>query len=307
MVSLRRENQGSLKVSIWILVLTNLLVFQLSGLYFQQPADYRLAESSEITGTLTTYTPATQGAAFPNPLDIPRGKAVALPSVIIDDSKVVYERKIYGGKGDKPHLGGFATGSIDMDGVAPVLWKYMVSEIGVKSLLDIGCGRGISTSWFHLHGVETLCVEGSHDAVGQTVLPPGMVTEHDFSRGPWWPSRTVDAVWCVELLEHVGRNFHENLIPAFRKAALVYATHSTWGGWHHVEVHDSDWWIQKFESLGFRYSDSLTKKAREKATQGRSDMAPNGLAYKAQHLWLHMLVSFKYLPYICVLICFDLI
>jgi 2-polyprenyl-3-methyl-5-hydroxy-6-metoxy-1,4-benzoquinol methylase len=118
----------------------------------------------------------------------------------------------------------------------------MVQEHGIKSILDIGCGRGVSTSWFYTHGLETYCVEGSHDAVEQSLLPPGIVTEHDFSRGPWWPNRTVDAVWCVELLEHVGRNFHKNLMPAFRKAAVVYASHSTWGGWHHVEVHDQSWW-----------------------------------------------------------------
>ncbi len=39
---------------------------------------------------------------------IPHGKAVALPSVRIseEDDKNI-ERHIYGGKGDKPHLGGF--------------------------------------------------------------------------------------------------------------------------------------------------------------------------------------------------------
>ena len=34
-----------------------------------------------------------------------------------------------------------------------------------------------------------------------------LMVEHDFSRGPWWPEDTVDAVWCVEVLENVGRNF----------------------------------------------------------------------------------------------------
>lgn len=167
----------------------------------------------------------------------------------------------------------------------------MVADIGIKSILDVGCGRGISTSWFHLHDVETLCVEGSHDAVESSVLPPEITTEHDFSRGPWWPPRTVDAIWCVELLEHVGRNFHKNLIPTFRKAALIYATHSTWGGWHHVEVHPTEWWIWKFESYGFKYSESLTLEARRKARIHMDDMAPNEMPYRAQHLRLHLMVS----------------
>ena len=39
-------------------------------------------------------------------MNIPRGKAVAMPSVQISDDEEV-ERHIYGGKGDKAHLGGF--------------------------------------------------------------------------------------------------------------------------------------------------------------------------------------------------------
>ena len=244
----------------------------------------------------STSTNPRDNGSFMNPLDIPRETAVALPSVRIDDSNVGYDRTIYGGKGDKPHLGGFATNSVDIDGLSPTLWKYMISEVGVKSMLDVGCGRGISTSWFQMHNVEALCVEGSHDAIEQTVLPNAkdIITEHDFSRGPWWPGRTVDFIWCVELLEHVGRNFHKNLIPAFRKGALVYATHSTWGGWHHVEIHSTEWWIQKFESYGFKYSDSLTNKARKTAQDGRFEVSPNGKTYNAQHLWLHLLVSFLF-------------
>ena len=76
---------------------------------------------------------------------------------------------------------------------------------------------------------------------------------------------TVDAVWCVELLEHVGRNFARNYLTAFKKAALIFATHSKWGGWHHTEVHDEVWWKSKFEMYGFVYSEQLTHRVRQKA------------------------------------------
>ncbi len=107
---------------------------------------------------------------------------------------------------------------------------------------------------------------------------------------PWWPDKTVDAVWCVELLEHVGRNFHKNLMPAMRQAAFLYVTHSTWGGWHHVEVHEEEWWIARFQSFGFVYSDSLSQQVRQVANLHADDPAPNGKTYYGQHIWLHMLV-----------------
>ena len=174
----------------------------------------------------------------------------------------------------------------------------MVEWLGVKSLLDVGCGIGTSTSWFVSHGLDYVqCVEGSHDAVTKSLLPKlprwkeGMVVEHDFSRGPWWPDRTVDVAWSVEFLEHVGRNYQHNYLAAFRKAALIFVTHSNWGGWHHVEVHDEKWWRARMEMMGFLYSDELTKVMKEYAgkDRGRRDiipaMDPNKGYNVGQHLW----------------------
>jgi len=172
----------------------------------------------------------------------------------------------------------------------------MMEKIGIKSILDVGCGRGISTSFFQLQGLDTYCVEGSHDGVTQTLIPnSGIITEHDFSRGPWWPSKTVDAVWCVELLEHIGRNYHPNLFPTFKKAGLVFASHSIWGGWHHVEIHMAEWWIAKFQMHGFIYSEYLTNMIHKAASncKTKTDSCPKkSLLYncRAQHIWTNLLV-----------------
>jgi hypothetical protein len=119
-----------------------------------------------------------------NPLAIPPGEAH--PSIRVSDSDVSKKRlggTKYGGEGDKAHLGGFTT--YDGHGVSPYVWRQMMKELGVHSVVDVGCGRGISTTWFLYQGVDVLCVEGSHDAVTKTLLPDpeSQVVEHDFSRG----------------------------------------------------------------------------------------------------------------------------
>jgi hypothetical protein len=203
---IQAEGRGiPFKLVLCFLAFSNLFVYQMKSIY-------------DLHGSIPLASPLD--------IIIPESKAVALPSVRLDQD--VVKRGQYGGKGDKPHLGGFT--EMDMDGISPKLWKYMIEYFGIKSILDVGCGRGISTSWFHFHGVQVQCVEGSHDGVEQNILPnkATQVVEHDFSRGPWWPEQTVDAVWCVEFLEHVGRNFHHNYLPAFRKAALLFVTHSSW-------------------------------------------------------------------------------
>lgn len=73
----------------------------------------------------------------------------------------------------------------DHKGVSNMTWDYMIGILGVKSVLDIGCGRGISTSYFLSKGVKVLCVEGSHDAVLHSFLPQALIVEHDYTRGPW--------------------------------------------------------------------------------------------------------------------------
>lgn len=67
---------------------------------------------------------ANDGDFGPISMTIPKGKAVAMPSVLISEEEEI-ERGQYGGKGDKPHLGGFT--EFDPLGVSPSLWKHMVT------------------------------------------------------------------------------------------------------------------------------------------------------------------------------------
>jgi len=95
------------------------------------------------------------------------------------------------------------------------------------------------------------------------------------------------------ILEHVGRNFEKNYLTAFKKAAFVVVTHSNWGGWHHTEVHNSDWWISRFTMNGFIYSPELTKHIKDLAGMEKKEKIAFPLPhvteyYFAQHLMTAM-------------------
>lgn len=102
--------------------------------------------------------------------------------------------------------------------------------------------------------------------------------------------------WCVEFTEHVGRNYQMNYFTAFRKAAYIFMTHSNWGGWHHVEVHDDDWWRGRMESMDFVYSEYLTIVMRGKAGEDKlrtdllKSMEEGNVYHVAQHLRMNLLV-----------------
>ena len=197
---------------------------------------------------------------------VPLGKSPKpLGSIRIrENEKVGLDEKqggIYGGVGDKPHLGGWTT--YDEQGVSNHTWNYMMGIIGVKSVLDIGCGRGISSSYFYENGARVKCIEGSIDAIDHTFLPKQenqeLIINHDFTRGPYWPDETFDACWSIEVLEHLSRQYVKNYMPSFRRCALIFVSASVWGGHHHVEVHAQWWWKARFAAYGMQYLRDVTR------------------------------------------------
>ncbi len=75
----------------------------------QHHADRPPVDSTSATGNLRGGgMNSEEDAISAISLTIPRGKAVALPSVTItEEEEKNIKRDQYGGKGDKPHLGGF--------------------------------------------------------------------------------------------------------------------------------------------------------------------------------------------------------
>lgn len=189
------------------------------------------------------------------------------------------------------HLGGWSL-QTDIGGISNNTFNFMMGILGIKSVLDIGCGRGISTKYFHDKGATVLCVEGSHEAVTHSLLPAARIVEHDYTLGPWWPNRTYDACWSVEFLEHVSRQYAANYMASFRRCALIFASRSRWGGHHHVEVHPEWWWVTRFRMRGFVFDRELTDVVRRQATidQNAAYQRSGNKTQLGQHIRLTMMV-----------------
>ncbi len=149
----------------------------------------------------------------------------------------------------------------------PDLWTWLVDELGVQSVLDIGCGEGHSTAFFQDLGCRVLGVDGSVLAERNTVVP-GFHLRHDFTQGPCIPGESFDMVWCCEFVERIEERFTQNFLASFASATryicMTFAPPGT-SGWHHVNCKPGRYWIQKIERLGYRYDRQLSRKARRKA------------------------------------------
>jgi len=146
----------------------------------------------------------------------------------------------------------------------PALWRWSVSALNVRSMLDIGCGEGHSAAFFQGMGCEVLGIDGSIQASRDSRIP-GRQVIHDFTRGPYDPGRDFDMVWCCEFVEHVASEYVENFLQTFRSASrFVLMTHALPGqvGWHHVNCREPDYWIDHLRQAGFTVNRNLTAVAR---------------------------------------------
>jgi Methyltransferase domain len=175
-----------------------------------------------------------------NPLDIPQGEAPSLPTN--SSSTTTFSGGAADAKKSKPML--------DWQSLSPSVWKHMISDYGIHSMIDVGCGQiGATSAWFQTHGVKTLCIDAmppslldennnsklltttsSSSTTGDAADSSLRIVQHDYTRGPWWPKNTYDAAWAVEFLEHVPLQHQFNYISTFRKAALIFVTSSQTGG-----------------------------------------------------------------------------
>ncbi len=147
----------------------------------------------------------------------------------------------------------------------PQLWQWIVEELGIDSVVDIGCGEGHAAAYFKKLGCEVIGVDGSELAVRDSEIPDSHVC-HDFNRGPWIPEQAFDMVWSCEFAEHVeGRYTHNFLATCSRASRYIFWCAAPPGapGWHHVNCKPAKYWIEKFDRLGFALDQALTDKARQ--------------------------------------------
>jgi 2-polyprenyl-3-methyl-5-hydroxy-6-metoxy-1,4-benzoquinol methylase len=175
------------------------------------------------------------------------------------------------------HLGGnFAEG--DPATFSPIAWKFIIERFSIKSMLDIGSGRGYAAKWFLDQGLDVTAIEGLYENVINSVVP---TIKHDLTISSY--KKHVDFVNCIEVVEHIEVKFIDNLMDTLCNGKYVLITHAIPGqkGWHHVNCQPSEYWISNFEKRNFKFlhNDSLIiRKLAE--SDGGLHIARNGMIFK---------------------------
>lgn len=183
---------------------------------------------------------------------------------------------------DEGHLGGYIRGRqssvptvYDFENGDPAtwdpdLWSWAYETLGVRSMLDVGCGEGHAARYFRDLGCRVLGVDGSLQAKRDSVISDQHVI-HDFTQAAYLPDDIFDLVWSCEFVEHVEECYLDNFLETFAYSQhFLMMTFASPGqpGFHHVNCQPMDYWIEKMEPIGFFFDEELTETTRAIASQG---------------------------------------
>lgn len=151
------------------------------------------------------------------------------------------------------HLGGAYLDCPDTNTFMPDIWQWLIDRHQIKSVIDVGCGAGWNTVWFHDRGLYAVGVEGWPEAIAKTRMPMQRMIVHDYTKGPLESSRRFDLCWSSEFVEHVEEQFVPNFMATFKCAKRVCMTYATPGqtGFHHVNEQPFEYWIERMKENGF--------------------------------------------------------
>lgn len=160
---------------------------------------------------------------------------------------------------------------------SPSVWSYVIDRFAVKSVMDLGSGRGHAAQFFANKGLSVVAVDGLETNVQEAHYP---TICHDLTKGPF--KTKVDLVHCQEVVEHIDEAHLDHLLNSFRSGDVVLLTHAVpgQGGYHHVNCKGSDYWIEQMRLAGYAFLPEDTQRIRKLAEADRAIyMAKTGLLF----------------------------
>lgn len=174
------------------------------------------------------------------------------------------------------HLGGHLNKTHNDRGTL----AFLISEYGIKSFLDVGCGPGGMVALAGMRGLDAMGIDGDWEVPKEKDT---FILIHDFTTGPAPVERGFDLGWSVEFLEHVEEKYQDSYMRAFARCKYVVATAAPPGypGHHHVNCRPQEYWHKVFDKYGFDYDDAVTQRIRmQESTMQKPFMQTTGMFFR---------------------------
>ena len=154
------------------------------------------------------------------------------------------------------------TAAAAADGLLP----HLAREIPIRSVLDVGCGRGVWLArWLRYGATDIAGVDGPYVDPEQLAIPRSAFRALDVS-APFSLGRQFDLVQSLEVAEHLDASYADTFIAnlvAHGTLILFSAAIPGQGGEHHVNEQPWEYWRQKFAAREFELFDFVRPRARD--------------------------------------------
>jgi SAM-dependent methyltransferase len=136
----------------------------------------------------------------------------------------------------------------------------LLGKVEIKSVLDLGCGRGAWLAWWAKHGAtDVFGIDGSYVDVNKLHIPRTSYLAFDLTKALAL-ERKFDLVQTLEVVEHLdpsaGEQFIDNLV---RHGSLILfsAAIPGQGGLFHVNERPWQYWRELFAARGYEVFDFI--------------------------------------------------
>lgn len=154
----------------------------------------------------------------------------------------------------------------------PIL-DLVLSEINPKSVLDVGCGTGVSLDYFLQNRVDCIGIENSRVAIGLS-KNPDKIHKYNLNREVNLKKK-FDLVWSFEVIEHIHPDYEANFLKTLINHSdliILSAARPGQGGLGHFNEQPKEYWINKFHKLGYNYDGIFSNKLIEAKTMHSENM-----------------------------------
>ena len=129
------------------------------------------------------------------------------------------------------------------------LVPFVLNQLKVHSVLDVGCGQGVWLREYLDCGVEVgFGIDGDYIKPESMVVDGSLFSAVDLSDG-FDLKRRFDLVQSLEVAEHIAEEKADQFIDSLVKhgdLVLFSAAAKGQGGDHHINEQDYDYWRKKY-------------------------------------------------------------
>lgn len=138
--------------------------------------------------------------------------------------------------------------------------RYLLSQLRIESLLDVGAGHGAWAAEWQRAGVNSVvAVDGDYVDRNKLAIASDCFIPHDLER-PLDLGRRFDLVQSLEVAEHLSASHSDQFVESLVRhgdVILFSAAVPYQGGEHHVNEQLPEYWRAKFARHGYAPYDGI--------------------------------------------------